>query len=253
MTNRTFAEYKQDMRDYVLQYAREQQGQAVAGQKTTTEMNIREITDGLNRNFPKQATLGDHLAMCYAYGHLSFLPLSPDDHAVWRKHIKAYINKAPTEKFENDCNMLFMMRELSMCEGEPAEKYRYAEKALRKITLRNRKHPRVVDLMGKIARPYYDEQLQKAGNSKNFDSYDKQIKGYDKVFNILLNLPVNSRYPEFHKLTDKMRSLYNESEWGRVEWGHKISSFKRRIFKSLPEENKIAIRSRRTQDEWLYK
>ena len=253
MTNRTFAEYKQDMRDYVIQYAKERQGTSEPGRKTTNEMNLREIVDGLKNTFPKDPIPGDRLAICYAYTHLSMLPMSDDDYCEWRRHIKAFVNGSPTEKAENDGNLLFMLRGLSLSRGEAAEDYRYTDKILKKMTPKVRNNPQVAALAGQLVRPYYEFLVERACQKENFSEYAQQIKAFDKAINVMLHLAPGSRYHAAQKLLGKMEPVYKESEWGRQEWGRKCSSVRRRVFNSLPFEAKQAIRARRAREEWMYK
>ena len=50
MVQKTFEEYKQEMRDYYTLSERERCGKIVPGEKTTSDMSIQEITDGLYTN-----------------------------------------------------------------------------------------------------------------------------------------------------------------------------------------------------------
>lgn len=252
MTERTFAEYKQEMRDYIIQYAKEQNGVQQEGE-TTVEMNISRITEGLRNTFPKNPILGDRVAMCYAYTHLSMLPMSPLYYRDWRRQIKSFINEAPADKAENDANLCFMLRGLSLSGGAPDETFRYAEKALKKMTLNMQHNPKVETFVGQLARPYYEQLSEKACNAANFSGYMQQIKAFDKAVNVMLYLPSGSRYREAQKLMSGMESVYKQSEWGRQEWGRKSSSIRRRVFKSLPLSAQQAIRSQRSRDEWLYR
>lgn len=253
MTNRTFAEYKQDMRDYVIQYAKERKGTQEQGCKTTSEMNIVEIAEGLRNTFPKKPILGDRVAVCYAYTHLSALPMEQQYYQDWRKQIKAFINEAPAETPSNDANLCFMLRGLSLSQGSPAETFRYAEKALKKMTLQTRHNPKVVAFVGQMVRPYYEFLAERACKKENFSGYMQQVRAFDKAIDVMLYLPSGSRYREAQKLMDKMSPVYRQSEWGRQEWGRKCSSVRRRVFNSLPSDAKQAIRARRAREEWLYK
>lgn len=253
MTNRTFAEYKQDMRNYVIQYAKERQGTQEQGCKTTSEMNIGQIAEGLRNTFPKEPILGDRVAVCYAYTYLSALPMEQQYYQDWRKQIKAFINEAPAETQGNDANLCFMLRGLSLSQGSPAETFRYAEKALKKMTRQTRHNPKVVAFVGQMVRPHYEQVVEHACNANNFSGYMQQVRAFDKAIDVMLYLPSGSRYREAQKLMEKMAPVYRQSEWGREEWGRKCSSIRRRVYRSLPVEAKQAIRSRRAQDEWLYK
>ena len=253
MSDKTFAEYKQEMRDFWIQYAKERQGTQDKNSISTNQRDIRTIAEGLYDTFPQQPILGDRLAVCYAYGYLSSLPMPEDDYKKWRKHIKAFVNESPLNKTENDGNLAFMLQCLAVSHGSASENYSYAEKVLRKMTLRSRNNAQVVSLVGKLARPYYEEMVARADKKENFSTYMQQIKAYDKAFSVLLKLPHGSRYREAVLLMEKMKPVYQESEWGRLEWGRKSSSIRNRVFKSLPEEAKQAIRARRAQENWQCK
>lgn len=253
MADRTFAEYKQDMRDFVIQYAKERRGTPEPGHKTTNEMNIREIADGLKRTFPKEPIPGDRLAICYAYAHLSMLPMPDEDYREWRRHIKAFVGDLPAEKAENDGNLFFMLQSLSLSRGEAAEDYRCTDKILKKMTAQTRNHPKVAALAGQLVRPYYEQLVERAGRAENFSAYVQQIKAFDKAIGVLPLLAPGSRYHAAQKLLNKMEPVYKESEWGRQEWERKCSSVRRKVFKSLPVDAKQAIRARRAREEWLYK
>lgn len=253
MTNRTFAEYKQDMRDYVIQYAKERKGISEPGHKTTNEMNLREIADGLKNTFPKEPVSGDRLAICYAYTYLSMLPMPDEDYREWRRHIKAFVNDSPAEKSENDGNLFFMLQGLSLSRGEAAEDYRYTDKILKKMTAKARNNPQVTALAGQTVHPYYEFLAERACKKENFAGYVQQIRAFDKAINVMLHLAPGSRYHAAQKLLGQMELVYKESEWGRQEWGRKCSSVRRRVFNSLPADAKQAIRARRAREEWLYK
>lgn len=253
MADRTFAEYKQDMRDFVIQYAKERRGTSEPGHKTTYEMNIREIVDGLERTFPKEPILGDRLAVCYAYVHLSMLPMSDEDYRGWRRHIQAFVGDLPAEKAENDGNLFFMLQNLSLSRGEAAEDYRCTDKILKKMTAQTRNHPKVAALAGQLVRPYYEQLVDRACRGENFSGYMQQIRAFDKAVGVLPLLAPGSRYRAAQKLLGKMEPVYNESEWGRQEWGRKCSAVRRKVYKSLPVDAQQAIRVRRAREEWLYK
>ena len=171
MVQKTFEEYKQEMRDYYTISERERSGKLTAGEKTVSDMNIQEITDGLYANFPKKPTLSDKMAKCYAYWYLSALPMSEVYYHDWRKQLKSCINELPENNPDNDGKLFVLLCSLQRAKGKSGEAFKYAEKIVKKLTKKNQKHPKVQQIVGELAKPYYHELLESANNGANFANY----------------------------------------------------------------------------------
>ena len=253
MVQKTFEEYKQEMRDYYTLSERERSGKLTAGEKTVSDMNIQEITDGLYANFPKKPTLSDKMAKCYAYWYLSALPMSEVYYHDWRKQLKSCINELPDNNPDNDGKLFFLLCSLQRAKGKSGEAFKYAEKIVKKLTKKNQKHPKVQQIVGELAKPYYHELLESANNGANFANYQEQIKAFDKVIPVMLKLPEGSRYNASQDLLRKMYPVYQQSEWGRNEFGYKHKSIRHRVYESMSETTKLYMRNQKAKKDWLYK
>ncbi|MBP3546109.1 MAG: hypothetical protein J6K16_03140 [Alphaproteobacteria bacterium] len=253
MVQKTFEEYKQEMRDYYALSEKERCGKLAVGEKTISDMNIQEITDGLYTTFPKKPTLGDKMAKCYAYWYLSALPMSEVYYHDWRKQIKSCVNELPENNPDNDGKLFFLLCSLPRAKGNSGEAFKYAEKIAKKLTKKNQTNPRVQQIVGELARPYFNELLENAGKSENFENYQQQIKAFDKIIPVMLKLPEGSRYNASQDLLKKMYPVYQQSEWGRNEFGYKHKSIRHRVYASMSETTKLHMRNQKAKKDWLYK
>ena len=73
MTDKTFQDYKLEMRDYLVQYNKELNNESTPGDIPTNERDIVGLLENLRRTFPKNPEPSDRIAMCYAYYHRSNL------------------------------------------------------------------------------------------------------------------------------------------------------------------------------------
>ena len=126
-------------------------------------------------------------------------------------------------------------------------------KILKKLTKKNQKHPKVQQIVGELAKPYYHELLESANNGANFANYQEQIKAFDKVIPVMLKLPEGSRYRASQELLQKMYPVYQQSEWGRNEFVYKHKSIGHRVYESMSETTKLYMRNQRAKQDCLYK
>ena len=69
----------------------------------------------------------------------------------------------------------------------------------------------------------------------------------------MLKLPEGSRYNASQDLLRKMYPVYQQSEWGRNEFGYKHKSIRHRVYESMSETTKLYMRNQRAKQDWLYK
>ncbi|MBR1648620.1 MAG: hypothetical protein IJ689_03370 [Alphaproteobacteria bacterium] len=241
MADLTFEEYKEKMRQYLRS-------------GSDSSLDITEIASGLARTFPKKPEQSDRLAMCYAYWHRSQLPMSESDYKNWHKMIKSYINESPENKPENGNALYFMLRNLEKSRATPSEAFNYSEKVCKKLCPLQRNHQMVVNLAASIARVYYDELVTEAVNMPDTgNNYQQRIKAFDKAASVLIKIPHTDRYRKSLDLMDKMRPVYMECEWGRIEFPRKCKSIRHRVYVSMPSSTKEAMRNSVAKRDWYYK
>lgn len=247
MTEFDFSHYKQQMRDYL----KSQSPGAPA-----SDLDIVKILDGMRSTFPKTPDQSDRLAVCYAYWYRTQMPTEQTYLKDWRKQTKSYINATPDKTQGNDNGLFFMLYNLVQTTGVSPKKesFDYAEKAIKKMSKNLQNHPKTQEVLGHLARPYYDELLDKAINMKDDGkNYSERIKAFDKVATVLMKIPHTVRYQKSLELMRAMRPVYMECEWGRQEFGRKCNSIRHRVYQSMPTDIQLAMRNAKAKRDWYYK
>ena len=258
MSGKTFADYKQELREYLAQYSRERKGESRPGDITTSERDIVELTENLRRTFPKEAIPGDHAAMCYAYYHREML-LMPDDYRKqWRKHTKAYIKAVPAG--ENDSNLYFAMIILGKTTefGSPRDSFEYAEQAVKKMSKQGQNTSQTKEILSKIARKYYDfliQEIDKNNPPTNVDEFITQRKRCNVAAKVLIRIPEGSRDGEAEKLCSKMWPSYSTNDaWRREGWRreyyHQVNLIKQRVYKSYSSGKKTYVNNQASKNRY---
>ena len=262
MTDKTFEDYKQEMREYLLQYGKEMEGKINAGDVTTDKRDIAALLDNMRRTFPKKPEPSDRIAMCYAYFHRSTLLMEESYYKEWREQAKKYINEVPAEKHDN--NLYFAIHVLEKTEqyGSPLNNLSYTEAAIKKMTKGEQKSPRAINMLNKTARKCYDAQMREIDKNtppKTGEEYRKQIRRFDRLVDTLVKIPENARYREMNNMLPKMQRLYYMTEGGKIEFdgSHnergKAAKIRHRVYISMSSDTKMHIRNQRHKEEWLCK
>lgn len=243
MTDTGFDYYKAQMRAY--------QAAAISKDPSYDGPDICAIVDNMRETFPKKPGQTDKLALCSGYWYRSQLPMEPNYVKDWRKQIKSYINAS--EQGQNDRVLYLLMfhleRTADVCPKK--ETFDYGEKAAKKIAKQNRNHPKVQEVLGRLALPYYEELLAGAIKMPDTDdNYSKRIKAFDKVRNVLLKIPQSVRYKKMYELMDAMRPVYMSSEWGQHAFGRVCASIRHSIYKSMPSHVQSEIRNAQYRRDW---
>lgn len=243
MAELNFEYYKQQMREYFMhqQY-----------NHSAPELDLNQIIDGMRVTFPKKPAQTDRLAICYGYWYRSQLPMEPDYKKDWRKQIKSYINTC-SDKQPNDDALHFLLLNLEKtADFTPKnETFNYADKAIKKMSKSKQNQSEIKEILGRLARPYYDELLDEA-KSLSLDStkYLNCIKAFDKATNVLLKIPHTVRYKQSLELIRLMQPVYMQTEWGQREFPRRCASIRRRVYKSMPANIKQAMRSANSRNNY---
>lgn len=242
-----FSHYKQQMRDYL---------KAQSPGAPATNLDIVKILDGMRSTFPKKPDRSDRLAVCYAYWYRTQMPTEQDYLKDWHKQIKAYINGTTDQNQSTDNGLFFMLHNLIQTADVSSKKesFDYAEKAIKKMRINLQNHPKTHELLGHLARPYYDELFKNAVELKDDGkNYSERIKAFDKAATVLMKIPHTVRYQKSIELMRAMHPVYMECEWGRQEYGRKCSSIRHRVYQSMPADVQLAMRNAKAKRDWYYK
>ncbi len=228
MQDKTFREYKEEAENYLL--------------KKDKDVDLIEIASGLQRTFPKKPEPRDYFCISYIYMDRSAFPMTERDLQDWGAKIKQafkYVGDLLPKFQDNNRLYLLMMAERVPLQCD--EIYRMSKKALDGISQDYPNKKSLLQIQYRAADKYYDGLLKKAENSKNFDNYLQNIRGYDKAFSVLLDTSPSSRYDKYKVFRAKLKNVYMQSEWGKGEWGYKEKSMNGKVFRSLPKDIRIAM------------
>ncbi len=210
---------------------------------------LRQLTACLKKTFPKKPTLGDEYTMYFAYAISQKEFLTADNLLDWRKHTKKFINNCPpNHRLEN--HLWSVIRHLPEMGGTPSETFNYGQRALNLLPKTYPQYRECVKAVEKMARNDFRFLLEKA---KSEPDYQKQLKAFDRALARLTNIPSGERYKGLDECMQAMAPVYGRCEWGRLELPRKRRLASNRIFKSLPYEAKMAIRTRKQYNDWLSK
>ena len=229
MEKKNFEDYMQDVTRCLLE-------------KDPT-VDLVKLATGMRESFPKKPQPRDYFCICYIYRERSNLPMMPKDLEDWGKKIKqAFKHIDDLEPQKRDINRLNLLRMAERVPLESDEIYRMSKKALEEIDKSFVAKDDLLHIKYRAANTYYDELLKKAEDSKNFDDYQKNIKAYEKAYDVLLDTSPGSRYDKYRYFRTKLKSLYMQSEWGRSEWYRRERWMNQKMFKGLPLDVQKAMR-----------
>lgn len=242
----TFSDLKKQLIDY-HQRVQSADQLSVAFNRLTDQQELREITDGLKKNFPKgNSTLGDEYTMHYAYAMMDPAQRSEQDKADWRKHAKNFINRceAPHNLSDHLRGVLVRLPEMG---GSSAEAFNYGLRILNLLPKDYGRYQECVTAVQKMAQTDFYTLLSKA---KAEPDYHKQLRAFDRALARLTDIPVGERYRKLDECIRAMAPVYNQNEWGRLELPRKRRLASNRIFKSLPYNVQNIIRTRKNLNDW---
>ncbi len=244
--SRDFQRLKAELTDF-WQRQKEKDELATSFDRLVDQAELRQLTDKLEKNFPKEATLGDKYTMYFAYAIMPPEQRTAEDKVRWLKHSKKFINGCPPQ--HNLANHLRnVILHLPEMNGKTGETFTYGKKALKLLPKNYQRYEECYLAVAKMARTDFHFLLNKARNEPD---YQKQIRTLDQALARLTDIPPGERYNGLNECIRAMYPVYNKTEWGRLELPRKRRLASNRIFKSLPWELQSVIRNRKQARDWL--
>lgn len=238
---------------------------------------LRSLMNRLEKSFPKKPSEEDSYLMYHGYLYIYPDNRTEEDHVKWLAHTKRYINSVEnrmkeekkrrekmirTPRSQVEINADFEQRKaqdkilnerlsgvityLPEISNDPETVFNYTKKAYDMISPDYHLRVSSRNSLEKSAENFYNSLIYNANYQK--DDVGK-LKLYEKALTTLLSMAPIKRIPAHRECFGSVSRIYQKSESGRQEIGHKQSVHFSRVWKSLPLE----VQSMYRNNSWRYK
>lgn len=203
------------------------------------QSRLHSLIKNMEKNVPNKTSLEDSMMMFEAYRYLHEDYRDEEDLPKWLGHAKKIVSDCPEK--QSDGLLGEIIRALPDMTTSPAELFNVSCKAVKKISSKDLSLPMYYKDVEKHADKLFD-YLMSAGRVAKTD--EEKSKHFEKAFKMTIFLTPTRRVSAHRDTIAALTPIYNQSEHGKIEIGHKQKVGFNRVWKSLPTSIKNAYKQR---------